>query len=283
MRVRWWVALVVFLTACAVQHTREDFTAETDRLHRSLMEGERNLVGDFFTREEFHHEMMFECRDKSQLPYPELDSLMKDMKANHTEVLSNRGSFYAHADSCKKAFDGQSRAQGQMLWQSIETASSLAENRLSALAVDFYRSFDRYSALLEEYGIRRITHEEYGEDLLNRIIQWQDSLMLQGSMIAANLSQLRETGLPKSEGQYKDLYRPISEMQAIHKKFQSKITSAENQQSRYASSRQDEFFYLGPHLVERSDVQMLEGEMTQLLELMQEFRIYDSRFHQLAD
>ncbi|MFT5185215.1 MAG: hypothetical protein ACI84C_002353 [Flavobacteriales bacterium] len=283
MRIGFAVVFVFLMIGCKPQVDLQQFTDVITSNHMELMRGEQVIEGKFYTKEEFHVELMFECREKGLAPYNELIELKEELDVIHNKVLKNRGVYYATADSCKKQMESANADKVAELAKIESQAYGSAEVKLTQYNVDFDKVNVRYNELTSEHDIRRITHEEYGNSLLAQIQIWEDSLMMQGSIIGRSLQTLKSSGLANNSDEYRTLYKPVSEMQFLHKKFQSKILSAENQHGRYDSSRQDEWFYVGPYLVVRSDVEMLEADMKGLINLMVMFRQNETTFLQSFD
>jgi hypothetical protein len=280
MRNGLWILFLVIASGCSSQEDLQQFSDEITAKHLELMRGEQDIEGKYYTKEEFHVELMFECREKQKAPYAELIELKAELDAIHNDVLKNRGAYYATADSCKKVMSSTSTEKKHALLARETKAYDIASVNLVRYNEQFDIANARYDQLALQHGIRRITHEEYGDTLLSQIQVWEDSLMMQGSIIGKSLQTLKSTGLESNSDKYRSLYKPVSEMQALHKKLQSKILSAENQHGRYDSSRQDEWFYVGPYLVVRSDVEMLQADMKGMVTLMILFRQYETTFLQ---
>ncbi len=275
-----WILFLVLASGCSSQEDLQQFSDEITANHLELMRGEQDIEGKYYTKEEFHVELMFECREKEKEPYAELIELKTELDEIHNAVLKNRGAYYATADSCKKVMSAASPEGKSALLARESQAFDMASENLSNYNKQFDKANARYDELALQHGIRRITHEEYGDTLLAQIQMWEDSLMTQGSIIGKSLQTLKATGLESNSDAYRALYRPVSEMQALHKKLQAKILSAENQHGRYDSSRQDEWFYVGPYLVVRSDVEMLQADMKGMVTLMILFRQHEATFLQ---
>lgn len=165
----------------------------------------------------------------------------------------------------------------------LEKAFEFFKGGLEIKADHFQSRWDVYDSLRTAHGIQMISHREYGDSLMDRLMAWQDTLVAQGSTISQCNQALKASGLDSRSDEYRSRYQPISQMQLIHKQFQAKLLQVENQQSRYASARQDEVFYLGPYLVERHDVMASERFFDELREfqgefnaLLREFRILNS-------
>lgn len=283
MRIALVTVFVLTMMGCKPQVDLQQFTDVITTNHTQLMRGEQVIEGKFYTKEEFHVELMFECREKGLAPYAELIELKEELDIIHKKVLKNRGAYYSTADSCKKQMASAKPEKVAELTKIEDQAYKSAEVKLAQYNIDFDKVNSRYNELTSKHDIRRVTHEEYGNSLLAQIQMWEDSLMEQGSIIGRSLQTLKTSGFANNSDEYRALYKPVSEMQFIHKKFQSKILSAENQHGRYDSSRQDEWFYVGPYLVVRSDVEMLEADMKGLINLMVMFRQNEAIFLQSFD
>jgi hypothetical protein len=273
-----WIQILVIacLASCASSQDLDQLQKTVDLCHRVLMEGEQELVGTYFEIEEFHAAMLWEVKDKELDPYPDLILLKDTMMQLKDVVITQRGDSYqenvaiAKKQISKGSFD---KAKQEMLQRSETEIERLAvHNRV------FFSFKSDYDSLLQLHGIRRITHALYSDSLLRRLHRWQDSLVVQGSAIAKCKQVLKNSGFGSNSEVYRSNYRYVSEMEALHKKLQAKLTQIENQQSRYDSSRQDEYYYIGPQMVERHDVNSTENDFEEIGLNMELFRDQEELF-----
>lgn len=274
---------LIFLTACSNQTIskleNEDIEATIKKYNTELMEGEAQLLESFFTREEFHVEMLWECTDKEVEPYEELIFKFDSLRLVKDNIQTSRGEFYVYADSLDKASVNKSKSIKTESLQKIQHDASSRFNYLDHQKVQFFNLENQYQDICDEYGIIRITHGEYADSLLRRMVIWEDSLVEQGRTIGKLLGVLVNSGYKKGSPEYMNRYRFVSEMQLMHKTFQSYLVSISNQHGRYNSARQDDFFYRGPAMAPRADVDFSESEFDKLKMSMQAFRDTEQEFY----
>ena len=270
----------IIVCACALmscggeQHLVEmNNRAEADCL--SLMVIEADVVSDHKQRMEFHVPLLFECRRKDSSPYPELSELIENMKTIQSEMITARGTTCQRTKYLLEVWDRKYEAlyrdsiqENQRQGQALMNQHMLAFDSLAA----------QYDGIVAEHKIQKITHAGYAEELLEKMMMWEDSLEVQGSIIAGSLQNLKALGISRKDTSYIRRYQPISQMQLLHKNTQQKLTSIQNQQSRYESARQDEFFYLGPYLVERDDYHVSQKLLKELERIMISFRNEEQQF-----
>ena len=270
-----FMAIVLLLASCGRERHLAEMQnrAEADCL--SLMVIEADVVSDHKQRMEFHVPMLFECRRKDASPYPELSSLIDTMKTLQSEMISVRG------NTCQRTKDLLSdwdRKYEALYRDSIQKNQREGLTQMNELMGTFNSHAALYDALVAKHKIQKITHAGYAEELLERMIIWEDSLEVQGGIIAGSLQELKNLGLDRQDTSYIRKYQPISQMQLLHKNTQQKLTSIQNQQSRYESARQDEFFYLGPNLVERDDYHASQKLFLELERIMKSFKEEEGKF-----
>ena len=236
-----------------------------DEMCIELMKPESRMVALFQRIDEFHHGLMFECRQPEQEPYATLEQLHPLIDKLKSQAITLRGQTCMLMDSLKSSGSQSDLERRQEIFD-------LANQELNLL-MDMHMGYGHvYDSLCTAYEIQMVSHQVYGDSLMVRLIAWQDTLVNQGSQIAKCNRNLRASGLESRSDEYRSRYQHISQMQLIHKEFQAKLMQVENQQSRYASARQDEVFYLGPYLVERHDVQSSEGFFDHLREMQGRFQ-----------
>lgn len=241
-----------------------------DSMCIKLMEPEAQIGGAYVHTNEFHFGLMFECRQPEKAPYPDLERLFSELTDSQSEIITLRGDGCRKIDSVK-----QSRKSTDL---DVELVYRSYRERLDHGASEFDELRVEYDSLCTQHEIQMITHFEYGDSLMVRLMAWQDTLVSQGSLISQCNLALKASGFKSRSDEYRSRYQHISQMQLIHKKFQAKLMQVENQQSRYASARPEEVFYLGPYLVERHDVSASEGFFDDLIEMQNRFQGHRGEF-----
>lgn len=260
---RVWVVVLLCLTACGPKLTKLALQDQSQECYLDLMLEESNTVGTYLTRREFNAGLKWECRAPEKAPYPTLFALVDSMKMCHDDALGNRGRYFTTKEELLATFPSKRPQKKEHfirlahICDSAHGECAIIDARLEALEA-------HYLALCAEHRIERITHGEYGASLWARLEQWSDTMEQQGRWIGGGRSLLKGSGLDPLSDAYQSLYAPLSMLQKMHKEFQAQMLLVENQHGRYASSRQDEFYYKGPYLVRRHDVEKTEEEIRNL-------------------
>jgi hypothetical protein len=258
------ISVFVLVTGLSIQ--------AQDSMCIKLMEPEAQIGGAYVRINEFHFGLMFECRQPEQAPYPSLVRLFSELTDSQSQIITLRGEGCLKIDSVK-----QSRKSTD---PDVELIYRSYREKLDQGAQEFDDLRVEYDSLCTQHEIQMITHFEYGDSLMVRLMAWQDSLVAQGSLISRCNRGLKASGLESVSDEYRSRYQHISQMQLIHKEFQAKLMQVENQQSRYASARPEEVFYLGPYLVERHDVSASEGFFVDLIEMQDRFQGHRGDFQE---
>ncbi len=260
--------LLVLTVFVACNSNMEAFQQWSTTEDAALMEKELPMLGQHTQVLEFHKMMLMECTDQKQQPYPQLNALLDSMTVLRSQVQSRRmelkkerSILWDEGKASKKKLDEE------------KAKAEIAQQQTSRDTAAFQRHYADYQSLVNENGIVFISHATYADSLLERLIQWEDSLEYQGGSIAQSKRRLDGVGMPKTSGLYIDYYQPISQMQLLHKEFQGMLVGLENAHSRYLTARPDEGFFYGPFLVDRPDVITTEGIFDRLDSTMKRFRI----------
>lgn len=262
--------LLLVLVAC--NSNIEAFQQWSAAEDASLMEKELTLLGQHTQVLEFHKMMLMECTDQKQNPYPRMNALLDSMTILRSQVQSRRMDLKKERSQLWEAGKASKNR-----FEEEKNKAEEAQKRTSLDTAAFRQHYNDYQSLVEENGIVFISHATYADSLLNRLIQWEDSLEYQGGSIAQSKRRLDGLGMKKSSGLYLDYYQPISQMQLIHKEFQGMLVGLENAHSRYLTARPDEGFFYGPYLVDRPDVLTTEGIFDRLDSTMQRFRVEEEK------
>ena len=254
------------LVACSNPNLVE-FETWADASHRELMELERMMLGNCFRTVEFHNNMMLECKAIDKYPYKELRARMDTMLLLKNQIQTRRGRMYQEHQELirnkRTSNDAIAKAKERVGFFFEETGKDM-------LAFDV--QYQRYEFLVDSNKIQRITHAQYADSLLTRMMRWEDSLEVQGGVIAKRLRALNDLGMKSNSPIYVDYYQPISQMQKMHKDFQSKLIATENAHTRYDAARPDEGFYHGPYLAYHPEVDECEALFVDLDSIQNAFR-----------
>ena len=261
-----------------------DLTAlntKMDEAHTVLVTEEHWVIEHFFDHQEFHNGLIMEVIDRTQQPYPVLTELLAEMRAEMVLMQQERAVFYNKnaevRDSLMKALNSSS-AVPQAAYDQLNARLEEGVRVAQTYDAQFKSLEETYDSLCTVHHITFISHADYADSLLVRIMQWEDSLEAQGSSVAKSMQKLNAQGWERRSDTYLKKYKPISEMQSLHKKLEQAITGANNAHNRYDSSRPTDGYYTGPYVVERHDVDATEEIFPGLDSLMTEFRSYQLLF-----
>lgn len=269
------VGFVLTLSAC---QSAQVYLDAREKANTSLMEQEADLLATYFQTREFHGKLIMECPNPDKEPYPQLTSSLDTMLDKMTLIQERRGSFYTESTFLGER---QSRMTKKELNTKLNELAEGEERCQQAFEVDekaFFEAYAAYDSTRNAHGITYISHADYADSLLTRMMIWEDSLEIQGGRIAKALQLLKQVVPDQKSQEYKNFYRPISEMQFLHKEMQSHLTGAENAMNRYQVAPQDEGYFTGPHLTERHDVDATEELFVQMRQNMNAFRQQESLF-----
>ena len=125
---------------------------------------------------------------------------------------------------------------------------------------------EEYIHLLNKAGIYRLSHGQYADSALHRLMMWEDTLVLQGTANASYKTALFER-YTERDSLFVSTYRLLSEMEATHKKFQTVLLRINNHLDRFSRSSEDVYEYFGPSLRMGYDVQTTEDDFKELVSL----------------
>lgn len=280
MRYCIWLALFFLVSCASVDFSILDSSMKED--HLVLINAEHHVLENYFTLQEFHNDLLTECLQRDSTPYPDLILLLDSMRFTMNDMNASRARFYNQSMEVRNHL-ASTLKRGKNIPQSVfeEKQSRLEAYRDSAFLYDAkFRVFeDQYRHTIDKYGIRFISHSNFAEYLVNRIISWEDSLGAQNLSVAAAREKLNSKGWDKRTDQYRKAYLPLSDMEMNRKVLLSKLTGLNNAHNRYEVARPEEGFYEGPFIVERHDVIMVEAIFPQLDSVMRVFRADEGRFY----
>lgn len=234
-------------------------------LRDSLLNSEHLVLQKVNERKLFHEELMVECMEPDSMPYPKLQSLMDAMLESHQGMRKTQHEGLMVLEQGSLALVQERREVNRKAFLDdlrMDCSERLA--RIDSMQHGFLVLDSAYGIELAEHEIVYLTHTAYADSLLQSIVMREQDMVQQGSAIAAALQNLKALDLaPRSEA-YLAVYRPISEVQRIHKEYQAILTGINNAHARYDGARPEEGFFLGPFLAPRFDVEAMEDQFQSL-------------------
>jgi hypothetical protein len=129
-----------------------------------------------------------------------------------------------------------------------------------------------FDSLCNQFEIKKWLLSEYADSLSPIIKNLSDSLMLQGRIIADQLQRTQYLYPDKKSEGYRNRYRYISDLQAAHKVYGQTLTQLENSQTRFYDANPEEFFYTGPSIGRRREVEATEQIIQKMIIMMTDFK-----------
>jgi hypothetical protein len=220
--------------------------------------------GWYNQRHAFFQGLKFELIDKSSHPYPLLDSLFKQVEE---EVLILKFVNDTSLALC------QTKLKSKKKRISAQFMSKELENLIDSTKKERDRTRFEFDSLCKYFEIKKWLLSEYADSLSPIIEDLSDSLMLQGRIIADQLQRTLALHPDKKSDGYRNRYKFISEMQAAHKVYGQTLTQLENSQTRFYDANPEEFFYTGPSIGKRREVEATEQVIQKLWVMMSDFRV----------
>ena len=260
----------LLLWSCHSQRSYVKSKEQTDAIITRLMQVEQPPVGQYNTLARFHSELMNEVFSPDSMPYPQLGELFHAMQQNALEVSGNRVNF---ASEVRHLF-GEDRASKRVSQPELSALcergnSILLSSQKVAMAVDSLHA--EYTQLCDSHHIRRIQTIAYGDTIDAFIEMYGDSLEAQGRSIALAKKDLYAR-FPSKNTQFWDAYNIISGMEANMKLYQNSLHQLETVQSRMYSANGEDYFFKGPYIRARVDIQAAEDLIVHLFLEMRDFR-----------
>lgn len=273
--------LVITLFSCA----KVDFSLLDQRMkddHLSLITTEHHVLESYFTLQEFHNDLLTECQEKDSTPYPELVLYLEQMRLVMNKMTASRARFYNANQNTRKVLETSLR-RGKKIPELTFTDLKIRLDAYIDSALKYDAEFrvieEKYRFLIDIHEIAFISHSSFAEYLVGRITSWEDSLKMQNLSVAQAREKLNRQGWDKRGNRYRSAYLPLSDMEFGRKELLSKLTGLNNAHNRYEVARPEEGFYVGPYIVPRHDVLMVEDVFPQIDSIMQVFRINEKRFY----
>jgi hypothetical protein len=271
------LAFLFLFSSCGIQDMQTYIDAY-EAVNTELMEKETGPMGTYFQTREFHGKMIMECPEPLRQPYPAMKTALDTMGAILVQMQERRGDLYLKSTFLAEGRKKIKQKELDRFLSKLESKKKTCLTKFEADEVYFNASYGTYDSLRNHHGIVYVSHADYADSLLNRIMIWEDSLEIQGGRIAKALQQLKQVVPDTKSEKHISFYQPISQMQLLHKELQSHLTGAENAMNRYQSAPQDEGYFVGPYLVERHDVLSTEQLFEEMQSNMLAFRNREEQF-----
>jgi hypothetical protein len=228
-----------------------------------LMQLEKATVEQFTGMREFHLGLREEVGTMEGVPYFRLDSLFLALKNHADSAIVVRAAFEAK--------------KGWLQPEERNTFFILTERKMSDFKASAKSAGNYYQSVCAGFKVMRTDKYALVEKVGKYTFDMQDSLEVQGRLISDAKLNLARRFADKQSKEYIQAYAPISEMQAIHKKFEGNIVQLENLQSRIEESNGATYYYYGPLLQPRPEVASADHILTNCFLQMKEFRDWNTK------
>lgn len=275
---------LVLLTACQQKYLTSQVMQEAESVRVKLMTTESEVYGNFFTLRIFHSDLMQVTTAPEKFPYTTLDSLYKSMvdEANGAilpRLVYDTVYFQIVALDKGKKYIRRNDANAS-LFDRFYTYNTSLPPQQDLFAGKYRRTRESYASLANAQGIRRFSPPDFSKILDEKLFQWEDSLEMIGKMIANEKLDLKQRfGDDRSPAMFA-AYKPISELEAQMKDFQSKLAQLQNSLSRFEDANPQDFFYYGPFIRPRMEAQASEDIIASLSLLMKDCRNKEREYWQ---
>jgi hypothetical protein len=283
MRIFCLICIVGLFSSCASRMTTAAWQTEADETRVLLMRTESDVYGDFFKLRIFHSDLMQMPGDTSRTPYPSLEQVFDSIIAPANGVVIQRMKYDTAYYAVQRALEGKSKAP---LKGELASLHSVYEQRKKNLPTtqetfktEYYRLRKMYQDTCQKYGVRRLGPDEYAWMIDQRIMVWEDSLEQVGRMVAGAKLHLKSKFTNYKSSEYFAAYRPVSELEAMMKNFDSIMAQLQNSLSRFEEGNKEDYLYFGPHLRVRMEVQATEDLFVQAGILMTQCREKEREYY----
>jgi hypothetical protein len=236
-------------------------------------------MSNFTTNREFHLGLRGELAAPDSAPYPALELAFVKMK-NYADssILYTNSAIKSLGLSMQQLEDLPLKKQGVICDSMTATIYKLHIPKMQRYldTSNVYSVF--YSTTCDQNSIVRRDQWQMVELIGLQLVKWQDSLEMQGKIIAESKGQLKQK-FPEQKGEvFFSKYKFVSKLEASHKLYQQDILQLENTLSRMESANGEEYFYSGPYIRPRMEMNALDQLLGQLALGMQAFREQHSLF-----
>lgn len=276
MRYFFLLIACALLSSCASRVSTTELNKEADDLRVQLMRKESDVYGDFFRLRVFHSDLLQSVNSIAATPYPHLDTIFKSSINEANGAVLQRMIFDTTYFAIKKESEGKKYlskkgASGDLLKKYDVLKSKLPAEQVR-YADQYFVIRKAYQDTCMKYKILRYGPEDYAGVINEKIVFWQDSLEEVGRMIAREKADLNARHNNKKSPEFFAEYKPVSELEAKMKTFDSLLSQLQNSLSRFEEGNKEDFIYFGPHVRPRLEVQATEDLFGQISILMKDCR-----------
>jgi len=195
-------------------------------------------VGNFTTNREFHLGLRGELAAPDSAPYPALEAAFLKMKIISDEAIVYRSLIKNYTEMVLRLSEGQStKKQKESINFVVDSIYSIHIPKMQNLLDSSNAYSDFYKKLCEQNSIVRRDQLQMVELIGLQLVKWQDSLEMQGKIIAESKGLLKQK-FPVQKGEvFFSKYKYVSKLEASHKLYQQDILQLENTLSRMESAR----------------------------------------------
>ncbi len=279
----YYILVFILFTSCATRISTTALLQEADSTRVSLMRKESEVSGNFFQLRIFHQDLMQVTTQPEGVPYKDLDSLFHLMFQSANEVIVARITYDSTYYDVKKFCHGNKKkkkvtaADDSMIARLHVSQKSLPAIQ-NAKAENYEALRKTYDSLVTANNIRRLGLPDYTILIDKAVTQWQDSLMEMGRMIARQKSDLKNRFPTQKGADFFAAYQPVSNFELKFKDFESMMAQLQNSLSRFEEGNKQDFFYFGPFIRSRMEVQATENIVSAMAISMQECREMDRKY-----
>lgn len=259
-----YLLLLSFFVFMNDQGLSQSSRVSADSILKIIKLEEQKALDIFKPNREFHRSLRYQSAGLNEYPYNRLDSLMLAMKglADEAIILSKT------ADSLSKFTSS--------IWA---TECYMKEAEIKYVRSQLKAASNSYQSTIASAGVTRTTNPRMIELMGKRVKQWQDSLVLQGRIIAESKLDLKKRFPEQTGSEFMKAYAPLSEMEANHKRFQTLLVQLENMQSRFEEMNNDVDYFSGPGIQPAQEVLIVDQLLGQFVLEMKAFRDQNKRYY----
>lgn len=277
------IVVCLIYASCATKTDTVALMKDADNTRVSLMRKESEVSGNFFQLRIFHQDLMQVTTQPEGPPYTDLDSIFYSMKQSADEVIIPRITYDStyHEVEAFCAGKKQRKKDTDKNATTLERMDSLQKSlpdQQSRQVEKYYAMRNAYDAIVKAHNIRRIGLPDYTVLIDKAVVQWQDSLMEIGRMLARQKADLKNRFLSQKGADFFAAYQPVSGFELKLKDFESMMSQLENSLSRFEEGNKQDFFYFGPFIRPRIEAQATENIVSAMAISMQECREMNRKY-----
>ncbi len=283
MKALLYLIIIITSISCASRIDTAAWNKEAEETRVQLMRTESEVYGDFFKLRIFHSDLMQMPGDTSKKPYPSLERLFVQSIPEANGTVIQRMIYDTTYFALKKITTDKKTIKNEGQVATLYSRYLHNKNTLPSLQnlhkTGYFEIRKSYQDTCQDYGVRRLGPEEYASMINGRITTWLDSLELVGRMTAQAKNHLKESFANHKSPEYFAAYKPVSELEALMKNFDSILMQLQNSLSRFEEGNKEDFLYFGPHLRPRMEVQATEDLFVQARILMGQCREKNAEYY----